>query len=113
MNQLDPYTLRVVERWLRMRALPWRQRAKRGQSLIAVNGGTAEITMQFIVFDHLRFAASRRARMRKCEECKWYQSVPYEFDLVDVCQHAGNETHYVRANGGKCGPEGKLWEDKQ
>lgn len=95
MKDLDPYTLQVFRRWLRLR-LYW---FSLDDELM-----WPEISEIELVLSNRR---ARRARMRKCEDCR----------LECWCYCSGGDTDIayqsVRGTGTECGPDGKLWEEKE
>jgi hypothetical protein len=96
MPDLDEYTMEVFRRWLSLRDY-WKDR------IYSTPYWEIEVSRAN--------RAQRRARRRRCEDCRW--GVREGYGVVCTFGPVWNWTSFERQAGRDCGPEGKLWQPKE
>lgn len=108
---LDEHTLRVVARWLWLRAGVWEKRFQETHPTDYEQRRIAEEIENCgeFVREHGDLQRTRREKARRCEDCK------HSFAYGSYCGHRStwslSEAERLEKDG-YCGPSGKLWEAK-
>lgn len=98
---LDVRTLEVVRRWLE-----WRN---------AKGEDTDSVHLEWTIEDHIEDARRRRAKLRRCEDCRFFSPAWPDRNWRSGCEEDGDtdtSAEWKRQIGAPCGPSGKLWHDK-